>query len=754
MRWLDACFPSGAPSPQQLPRDRELGLDGFDAWFRLQRQMPTMRAEMLRRCLDASEPAAVCDELRVGLILLTSRSPVSRDDAVDFDAALLSELRACCALMRAALCSPDERLQISAAALVEALCSAHGGKHIAMVVQQPGLVPRLVELLTVGAPSTRRLATIVLGKAADVDRDAVVAQTKDPTVLQMLAVLSRSKHTDVQLQAQALLTHAGRADDIKALAGRGVDSMFAKPWPSPEFTLYQQVRQWRKPPKDLRNGEGEALVGLRIFVEGHGEGIVRAFHHSSFGASEHTVDFDLVGEIKTKLKPKKNKEPNWLVPPNESDSERQQRLRNHWAEAKGGKAMTTRVYTRGASVHDICAWLQAEPDEGGIRCFYAGLVAELELDGEKFLLLDASRLAQEGISDIDGHLSEMVKAVGELQGYLGRYILDRGRSVHKSATCVLIYGEDRETVLKDGTLQRVAIKCMRNREQFETEVRKRQGLDLTYVVGALRVHTPTVQRGADGDEVWAFSDDAASLSVELHRSRDLDSGADRDVVDERVRGYSFVIIMECAECDLGSDISHGHYAGRDKARVQHLLREVAMCFLSLEQRKLIHGDVKCVLTTVVRSRLSRFVRCSLHRLLRFLAPHFTKALAVPQADEHRAARSGRQADRLRRRGRVRRALSSQVQLVVWPTTVGSASAAVRRRRRGAVGRVLQHHQAADAGVRGHGHVGVRRAAVPPVHAGLRAYFPQYRSRQHREDRRPGITGVPLGAAQAGRGWAH
>ena len=152
--------------------------------------------------------------------------------------------------------------------------------------------------------------------------------------------------------------------------------------------------------------------------------------------------------------------------------------------------------------------------------------------------------------------------------------------MHKSATCVLIYGEDRETVLEDGTLQRVAIKCMRNREQFETEVRKRQGLDLAYVVGALRVHTPTVQPAEDGngEEEWAFSD-GADLSVELHRSKDLNHDADEQLVDERVRDYFFVIIMECAECDLGSDISHGHYAGRDKTRVQHLLRRVAMCFL-------------------------------------------------------------------------------------------------------------------------------------------------------------------------------
>eukprot|EP01047_Picozoa_sp_COSAG01_P005409 COSAG01_NODE_184_length_22692_cov_155.762758_15_plen_961_part_00 len=564
-------------------------------------RMPTMRADLLARCQDASDPASVCEQLRVGVRLVGSDATQAELGAEDE-----AELRACCALMRAALCSPDERLQISAALLLQALCSIHTetevsrdrGKHntlqyIKMVVQQPGLVRRLVDLLTVGAPKTRRLAAIVLGNATEVDRAAIVEQIKNPSVLQMLAVLSRSKQSDVQRQAEALLKLAGRADDIQALAGRGLDSMFAKPWPSPEFTLYHKVRQWRKPPRDLRNGDGQALVGRRIFAEGYGEGTVRTFHPSRVGASEHTVDFDLAGEVKVKLKRKKNKDLSWLVPPNESAKERQQRLGNHWTQTKGGKALTTRVFTRGASVYDVCAWLQDESDDAGVRCFYAGLIAELDLEvkgeqrrtkchGDQFMLLTAAQLEREGISNVDGHLDEMMKAVAELQGFLGRYILDRGRSVHKSATCVLIYGEDREKEQQDGTLQRVAIKCMRNQKQFETEVRQRQGLDLTYVVGALRVHTPT--------------DFADAMAVELHRNKELDSGADQQLMDERVRGYSFVIIMECAECDLGSDISHGHYAGRDKTRVQHLLRRVAMCFLSLEQRKLIHGDVKCVQT--------------------------------------------------------------------------------------------------------------------------------------------------------------
>ena len=64
--------------------------------------------------------------------------------------------------------------------------------------------------------------------------------------------------------------------------------------------------------------------------------------------------------------------------------------------------------------------------------------------------------------------------------------------------------------------------------------------------------------------------------------------------DARLTGH-YVIVMDCATCDLGSDISHGHYAGWDKERerVRSLLRGVAKCFLrGCEEKGLIHGDIK------------------------------------------------------------------------------------------------------------------------------------------------------------------
>ena len=63
--------------------------------------------------------------------------------------------------------------------------------------------------------------------------------------------------------------------------------------------------------------------------------------------------------------------------------------------------------------------------------------------------------------------------------------------MHKSATCSLILAEDRqEEDEEDGTLEKVALKCMKNLNQFLTELRVRVGLDGGKVISALRVHVP------------------------------------------------------------------------------------------------------------------------------------------------------------------------------------------------------------------------------------------------------------------------
>ena len=75
--------------------------------------------------------------------------------------------------------------------------------------------------------------------------------------------------------------------------------------------------------------------------------------------------------------------------------------------------------------------------------------------------------------------------------------------------------------------------------------------------------------------------------------RDETLARDAADTDERLTGQ-YVIVMECADCDLGSDISHGHYAGRGKSRVRQLLTKIVQSFKYCEEQGIIHGDIKCV----------------------------------------------------------------------------------------------------------------------------------------------------------------
>ena len=140
----------------------------------------------------------------------------------------------------------------------------------------------------------------------------------------------------------------------------------------------------------------------------------------------------------------------------------------------------------------------------------------------------------------------------------------------------------------------------------------REGLDATTVMGALRVHVPVgfaleaAPRPSDVAEPEPETEEGSAVhvvvgavqarseselfGVELLHEKTL-TNAGAASFDNRLTG-DFVIVMDCADCDLGSDISHGHYAGRDKQRVQDLLRKIIACFKYCEEQRFAHGDIK------------------------------------------------------------------------------------------------------------------------------------------------------------------
>ena len=478
------------------------------------------------------------------------------------------------------LCSPSVRLQEETALLIgSTLCHNSRKKKVASAVaKQPAVVEQLVTLLATGIGAIRRHTAAALGAlsskckqgkgSSDAIKDAVKA---NPSCIERLAVMANSSDKELAAQTVKLLTLVEiEAKDIKQLRDRGIAQMFAKPWPSRLFLAYQEDK-WRKPTPEEESADGKALIDRRIFVEDVGEGTVKEFCHSKIGASAHRIDSDFKGLIEVKLRRKGNNNREWLLPPDDTNSA--DRLRLHW-KSKGGTSLTARALTRGASTADISAWLA---EEGGVRSFYAGVFFANDINGECFLELTQKTIETTLTVTIQAHVAELYAAVTELQGFLGRYILDKGPPIHTSATCVLMFGEDRKVSLPDGSLQKVAIKCMKNEIQFETEMVVRQGLDLEFVTGAIRVHAPTD---------WAFSSTTVDAKLEAHECLDSRQGARK--YDKRLTGR-FVIIMARAECDLGLNISHGHYAGRDRPRIQRLLRKIVECFRYLESMGLCHG---------------------------------------------------------------------------------------------------------------------------------------------------------------------
>ena len=71
---------------------------------------------------------------------------------------------------------------------------------------------------------------------------------------------------------------------------------------------------WLNPHSFSEFDEGTRLVGQRVFVAGHGEGVVRAFRKHLSGASPHEIHFK-EGVKEVKLRRKGNTETPWLLGP-------------------------------------------------------------------------------------------------------------------------------------------------------------------------------------------------------------------------------------------------------------------------------------------------------------------------------------------------------------------------------------------------------------------------------------------------------
>ena len=138
---------------------------------------------------------------------------------------------------------------------------------------------------------------------------------------------------------------------------------------------------------------------------------------------------------------------------------------------------------------------------------------------------------------------------------LGRYKLERS-PVHVSDTCAVILATD-----FSHNRRRVALKGMRNEEQFRREIESRSS-------------------GAGG----ASLDERFVLPI---------LGQHKDGVDGGVFGWegpAYVLVLERAKEDLAASIAHGGIKTLPAAR--DVARSLGLCLAYLHENGLIHGDVK------------------------------------------------------------------------------------------------------------------------------------------------------------------
>jgi len=526
------------------------------------------------------------------------------------------------------LCHPDIAVYTAAAKAAAVACQNDDCATALIAQARGGFTRRLVDMLILEQGEAQLLAVTALGRVSKNKgrQDVQKVLSKSVGVTELLALLTVSGNATLATVAEDLFKlvteDLNLSDkDKNNMRDREIQRMFAKPWPSSEFRKYLSSSSWETPSETQRDCDGMDLIGLKVFVEGEGEGTVRKFHKSRVGASDHEIEFVLKGSKKVTLRRKgKTRQKDWLV-----QSKSAARPKGLVWQQNGGNHTTTKMYTRGASKNDVCMWMYKQK---GICRHYAGLfswIFEQEKADEaagsvllKMVTEDAERSLLTAYVPIASHREALLKEVAGLAGFLGRYLLAPGRSMHKSATCALILAEDRqEEDGEDGTLQKVALKCMKNLSQFLTELRVREGLDGGKVVSALRVHVPPgfthekmeeVSQGVSDTEPEPETDcfetpharttTATLFGVDVLRDETL--ARDAGKADERLTGQ-YVIVMECADCDLGGDISHGHYAGRDKLRVRQLLKKIVQSFKYCEEHGIIHGDIKCAMALLLFS---------------------------------------------------------------------------------------------------------------------------------------------------------
>ena len=142
-----------------------------------------------------------------------------------------------------------------------------------------------------------------------------------------------------------------------------------------------------------------------------------------------------------------------------------------------------------------------------------------------------------------------------------RYEIRDGVAEHESETCIVRLAIDH----KDGG-RNVALKFIRNRDDFEREVSFRQkcDFDVEFVVSCLRLYD-----GDDDDQGSRFGNEAVRKGY-----------------------YRYCLVMPAAGRNLGTVLTHEHIAGRDWKKLMFISQQLIEAVKHVHEKGYIHGDIK------------------------------------------------------------------------------------------------------------------------------------------------------------------
>ena len=198
---------------------------------------------------------------------------------------------------------------------------------------------------------------------------------------------------------------------------------------------------------------------------------------------------------------------------------------------------------------------------------------------------------------------EVRKWAKELNTYITRYRIDEGPPIHQSATCRVVFAEDlfyvnaqtgetkvqtsetkvqtsetkvqtRETKNMDDTnKKRVALKIMKNHNEFKREITTRYGTD-----------SEDLSDCTIGIIGWHIPDDVSRIP-----DSQLRSVKERP---ERPTEKEYVLVMELGSASLFLEMVSQRIAGHDVSKIINIFCTVVERVQQLHSHKLTHSDIK------------------------------------------------------------------------------------------------------------------------------------------------------------------